>query len=411
VSRQVRAVDGERSGVVVMAALSLATSLSVLHALAIAPFLADMGENLNASVALIGQAVTASALFGAVVGLGIGAAADAIGYRRLLLLGMAGLAIYDIGIALVPNLPALIAIQLLGGLSMAVVSPIAAAIVGQRYDGEARRTAISRLYAAASLSGIVGIPLLTFIGERTLWRWSFVTLAVVTFVGVALTWAAVPRDAAAMTPRTPLGLRSILGSYGPLIRHRPLILVYVAQLLRGLAWTGMLTYVAAFFIEDLGLSLQQAGLAWLVIGPGFLTGSLLVSGPLRRYVPRHTFMVAVGLMGALTGILFLGTGGAVLAFGLLFLAAVAGGVAEVLLVTIMAAETPVSQGTAMAFNSSIIRLGTASGALTGGALLAIGGYQALAIGFPLIVGLAIWIGWHSQRAARQAMLSLEPVRH
>jgi predicted MFS family arabinose efflux permease len=401
----------ERSSAVIMAALCLATSLSVIHALAIAPFLADMGADLDASVALIGQAVTASALFGAVIGLGIGAAADAIGYKRLLMLGIVGLAVYDIGIAIVPNLPLLIVIQLLGGLSAAVVSPIAAAIVGTRYEGDARRSAISRLYAAASLAGIVGFPLLTFIGDRTIWRWSFVTLAIFSLLTVALTWWAVPRDSAARPPRERVSVRSILASYGPLVRQRALVLVYLAQYLRGVAWTGMLTYVAAFFIEDLGLSLQQAGLAWLVIGPGFLIGSLLVSGPLRRFVPRHLFMASVALMGAFVGLIFLGIAGSLTAFGLLFLAAVAGGVAEVVLVTLMAAETPVSQGTAMAFNSSIVRMGTASGAIVGGALLALGNYQALAIGFPLITVGAVWVGWHSQRAAARAMLSLEPVRH
>ena len=367
--------------------LCLTTSLSVLNALALSPFLAEIAPDLDTSVALLGQALMASALVGATVGVFIGPSAEWLGYKRLLLAGIVALIVCNLGTALAPSFLGMAAAQIVGGISAATISPMGFAIAGNSYHGDERRRVISRMFAAASVASIVGFPILTFIGSTASWRWSFVLLACVAATTLALSSITLTKDKPA--PTDPMRVRAILSVYKPLLRHQTVSLVFAAQFLRGVAWTGMLAYVGAFIDEEMGRSLQLAGLVWLVLGPGFLTGSLLVSGPLRRYDPRLTFMLTVTLMGAFIGVLFLLEPPIVLAFAVLLASAFTGGIAEVTAVTILSGESPAAQGATMALNSTVTRFGTALGALLGGALLATGGYAMLGVGFPVVALIAM----------------------
>jgi predicted MFS family arabinose efflux permease len=47
----------------------------------------------------------------------------------------------------------------------------------------------------------------------------------------------------------------------------------------------------------------------------------------------------------------------------------------------------------MVLNGSVLNLGTAGGAILGGALIAIGGYAALGIGLPIFALVAALLAW------------------
>ncbi|HUG14577.1 MAG TPA: MFS transporter [Thermomicrobiales bacterium] len=384
-----------QSDALLLVTLCLASSLAVINALALAPFLAEIAPEIGTTVALLGQAVTATSLVGAAFALTMGPGADWAGYRMLLLAGIGAMIAGSLGTAIAPSYALLIGAQVIGGLSGAAITPMAFAIAGQRFTGEQRRTAIARMYAAAAGAGVVGFPLLTFIGERAGWRWSFVALGLAATLGLALAWVVIPRDRAERT--APFRLRTMLHSYRPILRHRSTALLYGGQFLRGVCWVGTLAYAGAFFVEELGRSLQEAGLIWVVVGPGFLIGSLLVSARLRLLDQRLTFAVSVALMGLTIGGVFVWQPSFLIAYALLFVAALFGGVAEVTTVTILAAESPAQQGTTMALNSAIIRLGSAGGGAIGGTLLATGGYASLGVGFPLVAFGAALCGWLSRR--------------
>lgn len=399
---EVRSVSEDRA---VFLTLCLATSFSVLAALSLSPFLATIADDLDTSTAILGQALMVASLVGAVVGLVIGPSAEWLGYRRLLLWGMAALAVCNVGIAVSSSFATLAAAQLLGGLAAATISPMSFAIAGIRYHGDVRKQVISRMFASASGAMVLGFPILTFIGSASSWRWSFVSLALAAAGGLALSAMTLDRDV--ITTREPLRVRTLLATYLPLLRFRSLALVYAAQFFRGVAWTGLLSYVGAFLVEQLGRSLQEAGLVWLVLGPGFMVGSLLVSGPLRRVGPRRSFVVTVVAMGMIGGAVFVVQPPIAITWLGLFACSFFGGIAEVTAVTLMATETPAAQGTTMALNSSVTRFGTAAGALVGGLLLALGGYTAMGIGFPVIAVLAATACTMSQRRSRAAAM-LQP---
>lgn len=391
-----------------MTALCLPASLAVLNALALSPFLSEIARDLGTSVALLGQALTVTGLLGATFGLVIGPAADRIGYRRLMLWGLAALILCDLGTAVAPSFPAILLAQLVGGFSAATITPMAYSIIGTRVEGEGRRRAIATIYAASSAGNIVGFPVLSTIGDSFSWRWSFVAVAVAAAFALVLAAFELPRDRP--SERSPLRCATVLATYRPIVRHERMRRIYAAQFLRGVAWTGMLTYVGAFATDELGASVRLTGFLWLTISPGFMFGSLLVGGRLRRINPRGAFALATTSMGVLIGLTFMLQPPIPGVFTLLFVISLFGGIAEVAAAGIVSSETPAPQGATMSLHSSVLRFGTATGALIGGALLALGGFSLLGAGLPIVAALGGAIGWLSGRPASIAFRRAEPVR-
>jgi predicted MFS family arabinose efflux permease len=391
-----------------MTALCLPASLAVLNALALSPFLSEIAKDLDTSVAVLGQALTVTGLLGATFGLIIGPAADRIGYRRLMLCGLAALVICDLTTALAPSFPAILLAQIVGGFSAATITPMAYSIIGTRVTGEGRRRAIATIYAASSAGNIIGFPVLSTIGDSFSWRWSFVAVAVAASFGLLLAAIELPRDRPA--EHSPLRLTTVLATYRPILQHERMRLIYAAQFLRGVAWTGMLTYIGAFATDELGASVRLTGFLWLMISPGFMVGSLLVGGRLRRVNPRAAFALATTAMGALIGLLFVIQPSIEAAFGLLLVISLFGGIAEVAAAGIVASETPAPQGATMSLHSSVLRFGTATGALIGGGLIALGDFGLLGAGLPLVAAIGGTVGWLSGRPTHHPLPRGEPVR-
>lgn len=386
--------QGRRPVLVVLCASS---ALAVTNALALSPFLADMGDEFGVSVALLGQALTVSGLLGAAIGLFIGPLAERAGYHVVMLGGTVALTLSNVLTALASGFEVLLLAQLANGIAGATVSPIAFAYAGVLYAGEGRARAISRIYATAAGAEVVVLPLLAFVGDEASWRWSFGILAgcaVLFFSAAAWILPRRPRDDSAR-----LRPRAVVDAYLPILRLRPVALLYGAQFLRGVCWTGMLAYIGAFIDDELGYSLRIAGLVWMVLGPGFLVGSLLVAGRLRRIDPYRTFMFATALMAGTTLVTFWLRGSIGPTFTLLLVVAAAGGAAEVVAATRISAVSPAPQGPTMSLHSSTLRFGTALGAFVGGLLLAGGGYTGLGLGLAVIGGAAVVAAWWS-RASR-----------
>lgn len=391
-----------------MTALCLPASLAVLNALALSPFLSEIARDLDTSVAVLGQALTVTGLLGATFGLIIGPAADRIGYRKLMLFGLAALIVCDLGTAIAPSFPAILLAQLVGGFSAATITPMAYAIIGTRVAGEGRRRAIATIYAASSAGNIIGFPILSTLGDAFSWRWSFVAIAVGAACGLLLAAIELPRDRP--TERSPLRLATIVAAYRPIIQVDRMRLIFTAQFLRGVAWTGMLTYIGAFATDELDASVRLTGFLWLMISPGFMVGSLLVGGRLRRVNPRAAFAITTVAMGLLIGLMLVTQPAIPLTFALLFAIALFGGIAEVAAAGIVASETPAPQGATMSLHSSILRFGTATGALIGGGLIALGGFGLLGAGLPIVATIGAIVGWLSGRPSSVATSRTEAVR-
>lgn len=341
-------------------------------------FFPAMADDLGVSVPVLGQVVTAMLLLSAALALAIGSLVERYGYRRLQTIGTLSAAGCLLGYGLAPAAVALIVPALLGGLTAATLPGLTIAMAAANFTGAEQRRAIGVITASTAGSAVVGVPLLAAIGALAGWR---VALLVAGFCALAIALllpGSLPRDR--KLSKTAARPRTILAAYHPLLRHRPIRRLLLANALRSVCWTGMTTYFGALLTEELGLGTGVIGLAYLLAGSGYIAGSLLTPRllgrlPLRPFLPAMlsalALLIGVVTSGALGGL------GTVAVQPLLTVVSAAGVVGLTTALTVIAA--PARLGAAMSLNVALANLGAAGGGLLGGLVVAVGGYHTLAL--------------------------------
>src|SRR5919112_3116673 len=210
--------------------LAICSFLAFVNFAALAPFLPAVARDLDTTVPLVGQITTALTLLSAGLGLAIGPLADLRGHRRLIVVGIAAVALNLAGMALAPGYAVLLPIAVLAGVGDAILFGLPYAVAGERLRGDRQRRAIAWISGGLSL-GIVAAPtFLALIGTVVGWRGALLVGAALTLLLAlpALRWLP-PDSGRGGTRLTP---RSLLVAYRPLASSRPLVLLYGASGLR-----------------------------------------------------------------------------------------------------------------------------------------------------------------------------------
>ncbi len=383
-----QAVASERRTLI---ALGFGTFVGALVFIIPPLFFPQMARDLGVGVPLLGQIMSAMLGLSVLLGLVVGPLADRSGFRLLIVSGLAGAATCLFIFGLAPVFPLLLLASAAGAVTDAGVIGPSFAIAGTAFSGIGARRAIGWTSAAQAGSAIVAVPLLAAIGAIAGWRVAFVVAALTSLGVVALAFLWLPRDTRRAVE--PLRIEAILAPYRPLLKDGVMRRLYGATILGAVCWFGLLTYLGAFLIEALGLDTGQVGLVYMVIGGGYVAGSMAVGGSFARVPARRLVVAGFVAAALLTSLAFsarLGTPGAVV---MLTGASLMMGLEGVAMTTLLTAETPSGTGTTMTLNGSLFNLGAAGGSAIGGALLALSGYQALAIGLPLFGLAAALFSW------------------
>ena len=368
---------GLRSGPIVVVSIAAASFCTILSQSAFAPFLPLIGASLDTGVALLGQAPAVSMLLAGVLGLVVGPLADRYGQRRALVLGLVTLAASAVGVGLSPSYGAFVVVMLVSAIGRATILPVSMVVGGTRFVGDAQRRALAWMSTGLVAATILGVPLLTIIGEFLTWRGAFFVLAILSLATAALVWRGLGPDI--QDADKPFRLRDMIAAYSPIVRHRPTVLFLLASLIGNIGQWNVQTYIGAFWIEEHGLSLHEVGLAALVQGLGGLAGSWLMSSRLGQVSPRQLLVVVrigTGLLIAVPFILPISTLAAVACFALGYVLGGMGTIASTLALT---NDVPTSRATALTLNGAAWSVGIALGAATGGLALVLGGYVALGV--------------------------------
>jgi MFS transporter, DHA1 family, inner membrane transport protein len=378
-----------------LVALGFGTFVAALVFVVPPIFYPQMSVELQVSVPLLGQLMSAMLGLSVVLGLVIGPLADRSGYRLLILTGLMASVVCLLVFGLAPTFLLLFLASAAGAVTDAGVLGPSLAIAGTAFEGTAARRAIGWTTAAQAGSAIVGVPLLAAIGAVGGWRMAFVAggLAAAAVVALAILW--LPRDY--RPAATPLRLESLLAPYRPLLRDGTMRRLYGATVCGAVCWFGLVTYLGAFLVERLGLGSGQVGLVYMIVGAGYCLGSLSVGGPMARVPTRRLVISGFLATAVLVGLAFsarTGTPGAII---LITGVSLMMGVEGVAMTTLLTTETPSGAGTTMTLSGSLFNLGAAGGSAIGGALLALSGYEALALGFPLFALGAAMLSWRPAR--------------
>lgn len=366
--------------------LTLAVSANMLLSLALGPFLPAIADDLGISVSLAGQVPAATMLLATALGLIVGPLADRYGYRRCLLAGLCSALAGALAIGLAPTFGFLLSLTLVAALGRATVLPVAWAVVAAtlRDDG-ARQRAFGWVAAGIPVAAVVGVPLLTTIGQSLHWQAAFLVLAGLTVAVIVLANLAVPHDPASVGATA--GVRQMLAAYQPLLRHRPSLVVIGSTLLNSTATWTLWTYAGAFYAQRHGFTLQQIGLVYLVGGAALFLGNVLAARCQTWFSSRVVLIVARTVSGLLYGLALLDPVPAVAAIGLIAVALLTTGIGAVVTAELLEVGTPAGRATTLTLNGSAMSLGVALGAGLGGLALTLSGYQALGL-CALVTGMA-----------------------
>lgn len=367
-------------GVAALLALSGSTFCYVTIELLPVGLLTFIARDLDRSLAAIGLLVTGYAFVVVLASLPLTRLTHHIPRRRLLTITLALLTVATFASAVAPNYWVLMGARLVVALTQAlfwsIVGPTAAGLFPPRVRGRA----MSVLFSGGSLGPVLGVPVGTWLGERTGWRAAFLVLAV---FGLLISVAV-----AALLPSSPSDEGSAARGTEPDTRRYAVLVVATA-----LGVTGMFvmyTYLTAFLLDVTGFGPAALGPLLVIIGIADLIGVLGVGVVLDRY-PRPALTVPLGLLTiGLFGLYGVGHDKT----GAVVFAALTGLCLAALAVSIQNRALQVAPGTtdiASAGTSSAFNLGIAGGSLIGGVLVSDFGPHSTALAGGLLAAGAFLV--------------------
>lgn len=357
-----------------LAPLVLATMTSQALLVVLSPTIVAIGIDLGASVGAVGQSRSITAVVAIAVSALLARRIDAIGVPRLLALGAAIAMAASAAVAASSTLAVFLAVHALVGLAFACL--LSAGFGGvAAYPPSRRAAAIGYVAGANALAWIVVTPLVGVLTEWLGWRVAHAVPG-----GIALVTLLAARAAAPANGRgTPPGLRVLLAASS--VRRW-----IVAELIAYGAWTALLTFIGAFFIERLGVGEAVAG--WLLAtgAAAYFAAATRFGGLAARVSRKRLLTGSALLMAALLPALLSVTGSVPLAVGVFCVTGLAAGIRSPASSDLGLAQLPDYPASMMTARTAATQLGYLIGAAVGAPVIAVAGYETL--GFLLAAGMA-----------------------
>lgn len=254
-----------------------------------ASILTPMATDLGISNGLAGQAVTATAVVGAIAGPAIVVGTSQYD-RRLILWGLTALLIVSNALAaLASNLPVLLFSRILLGISLGGFWAMSAALAMRLVPYALMPRAMAIIFTGVSLATVCAAPVGAWIGDRWGWRVAFIVADAVAVVAFAAQLITVPR----LPPADKATFSTFL-----LVLRRPRVqsvLIIIALVVS--AHFAAFTYVRPFLEQVPRMGVDMISLALLAYGIGGFFGNL-VGGFLAERSERTAVVFASGLIAA-----------------------------------------------------------------------------------------------------------------
>lgn len=258
------------------------------------PSLPDVAADLNTS-ASAAQLTLSGFMLGLAFGqLLIGAISDALGRRKLIIIGELTCLLATVGCALAPNISLFIAARVVQGFSGAAGVVLARAIITDVSTGARTTKLIAALMAIVGIAPVVSPLIGALLNALGGWRSVFWTLAVVMVVTLVIIVTRIPETLPPKS-RRPSGAGAVLKGIGTALGRR-LYLGYLVTF--SLAFAAFFSYISAssFILQTQhGFSPLAYGVTF-ALGSLVLTASVTLTGRLAGKVPQQR-LVAIGICG------------------------------------------------------------------------------------------------------------------
>ena len=288
-----------RTEAISIAILSLAAFVIVTTEFIIIGLIPTLARDLNISIPVAGQLVTAFAITVVFAGPPLTAAFARIERRSLFTWILVAFALSNVAVALAPNYWAVLIARIVPAALLPVFWGVGSDAAGKLAAKEKSGKAISQVYFGVTAALLFGLPLGTVLGDAVGWRGAFWVLAVLSLAMAMLLRKVMPE----LSPGPQESLKSQIAT----LANR----FFIANLLLSLgvftAMFGAYTYLADMLERSGGIAPAQVGW-WLM---GFGTVGLLGNYLAGRLVDGHAvkaniiFCLMLGA-GAASAALFAG---------------------------------------------------------------------------------------------------------
>lgn len=332
----------------------------------------------DAAIAQAGAVISAYAL-GVVVGAPTIAAFAARFPRKTLLAVLAvTFTLATVASALAPTYETVLVARFLSGLPHGAYFGVAALVAASLMGPGKRGQAVAFVLSGLTIANVIGVPAITYIGQRTDWRIAYLCVAGI----FALTALAIVSFLPWQAGDPQATVRRELGAF-----KRPA--VWLALLTGALGFGGFFavyTYVAPLVTEVTGASESFVPVALVVLGLGMTAGNFVGGRLADRGAMRAVFILFGAFAIAMVVLIATVHGIPGLLAGVFLVGAAAAALSPAIQTRLMDVAGD-SQTIAAAVNHSSLNLGNSLGAFLGGAVIAAGwGYLA-----PTWLGLALCV--------------------
>lgn len=262
------------------------------------PSLPDVASELTTTASSV-QLTLTTFMAGLALGqLIIGTVSDAVGRRRLLLLGGFATVLATVACAAAPNVTVLILARILQGFAGAAGVVLARAMIADCTQGPRTAKLLGVLQVIVGVAPVVAPLIGSLLAQAFSWRGVFWTVAAIMAVLTLAATAIIP-ETLPMSRRQPVGFRSTVRSLTTVLSRRGFV-VYLVTFVA--AFGAFFSYVSAgAFVLRVQHGFTAVGFGlWYAVGALCMTASAMAAARWAGRVP-HDRMIAWGVSGVLLG--------------------------------------------------------------------------------------------------------------
>ena len=355
-----------------LAITGVAMFLAQLVGLMLAPLLVELSDEFDVSVAAAGQLAAVTFAAWAISVISVGPISDSFGRRPVSVAGLTLLSASVVASSFAPSFGALLGLRILTGLSGGMIPPNSMAAVADVLPPEKRAKAFGILMAVASLSSVVGMPLVAVMTSAGGWRVPFFVIGCLLFVCTMFHWFWYPKIERS-GPRT----FSFISRYKQMASISLFRTALAANLLQRMAFYATISYLAAYLISEHGFSVGETAVPLAIVGIGVVIGSMM-AGSVAALRRRAQIVAGCTVVGGLAAFLLFSFD--ISAWGTVGVALVGITFISIGWPTFLAISTEISgssQATAVGMLGASNQMGGVGGAAIGGAVLALGGFSTI----------------------------------
>jgi predicted MFS family arabinose efflux permease len=256
------------------------------------PFAPALSRGLGVSLTAVTSLIAVNqmtSLLGAVVG----PLSDRVGYRTMMVAGIALLGVGMLAAAAFPVYALVLLALLLAGLGKSIFDPAVQAWTGSRVPYRRRALVIGILETSWSASTLIGIPLVSVLMDLYGWRAPFLAMGVAGCLGAVVLFFIMPK---AIHSAQPAGsLSDYIGAFRQLAASKPALGALGYAVFISAANDNLFVVYGAWLEKDFGLSILALGMGTGVIGVAELLGEGITAAASDRVGLKRAVFIGLSL--------------------------------------------------------------------------------------------------------------------